>query len=271
MAVITLTSDWRNSDYYIGAVKGKIVSRKLSANIIDISHQVLPFNTMQAAFIIRNCYKYFPVGTVHIIAVNTLLSVKRPLLVVEKAGQFFICSDSGFAGLIFPEEDFDVYKVDIGDNVSGTFNSLDIYADVAVKLANGEKPGSFARISSDYLVQMPILPAIDTNLINGSIVYIDSYQNAITNINKETFERVGKGNPFRIFVQSNHYVIDKISKTYNTVPVGELVAVFNAEGLLEIALANGPVAELLDLKPNSAIRVKFLPGETDKKLQLSGE
>jgi len=270
MTVITLTSDWRNSDYYIGAVKGKIVSKDSSVNIIDINHQISPHNIMQAAFVLSNCYKEFPEGTIHIIAVNTILTVKRSLLIIEKNKQFFVCSDSGFPGLMFPTEDKDVYRMPVKIGEVSTFASLDVFVEVAIKLVKGDKISDFAKQCTDYIEQLPLLPTIDTNLINGSVIYIDSFQNVITNINKETFERVGKGHSFEIFLQSNHYIIDKISKTYNNVPTGELVAVFNSVGLLEIALANGPISELLDLRINSTIRIKFHPDKKENKLLLSG-
>jgi S-adenosylmethionine hydrolase len=250
MAVITLTSDWRNSDYYIGAVKGKIVSGNSAVNIIDINHQITPYNTMHAAFVVRNCYKEFPEGTVHLIAVNTILTSKRALLIIEKNKQFFICSDSGFPGLLFPSEDKDVYRVKAKKIEESTFASLNFYIDIALKLFQGDIISDFADLCTDYVEQTPLLPTIDSNLINGSVVYIDSYQNAITNINSETFERVGKGSSFQIFVQSNHYIIDKISKTYNKVPT---------------------VSELLDLRVNSTIRIKFFPDKKENKLLLSGE
>ena len=78
MAVITLTTDWRNHDYYVGAVKGKIVSRDPSTTIVDISHQVTSFNVMQAAFVLRNCYAEFPEHTVHIMGVNSSIYKFKP-------------------------------------------------------------------------------------------------------------------------------------------------------------------------------------------------
>lgn len=271
MAVITLTSDWRNSDYYIGAVKGKILSRDAQVNIVDISHQVLPFNSMQAAFILKNCYFEFPSGSVHIIAVNTVLSSKRGLLIIEKDKHYFLCSDSGFPDLLFPEEAKNVYRYSLANSESRLLNGLDAYIEAAIQLISGEAITEIAAPAKNYTQQKPLLPAIDTNLINGSVVYIDSYSNAITNINRETFEQVGKGHDFEIFIQSNHYIIDKISETYLDVPTGELLALFNASGLLEIAISNGPVAQLLDLKVNSIIRIKFNQKSSKNKLLLSGE
>jgi S-adenosylmethionine hydrolase len=105
--------------------------------------------------------------------------------------------------------------------------------------------------------QVPMLPTIDESLINGSVVYIDSFRNAITNIPRELFEKIGKNRPFDIFIQSNHYKINKINKTYNETSAGELLALFNSLNLLEIAISSGNVADLLNLNINSIIRIKF--------------
>lgn len=257
MAIFTLTTDWRNSDYYVGAVKGKILSNDITSVIVDISHQILPYNVMQAAFVLRNCYKEFPAGTIHLIGVNSVLSPKRNLLIIEKDKQFFLCSDSGFPDLIFPKQDFKVYKLSVDSKEGNTFASLDVFAKVAGKLAKGKKAEEIAEMTTDYLHQVPIRPTIDNHLINGSVVYIDSFSNAITNISRETFDRVGEGNEFEIYVQSNHYIIDRISDSYLNVTTGDLLALFNSSDLLEIAISNGPAAELLNLSINSTIRIKF--------------
>lgn len=271
MAVITLTTDWSRSDYYIGAVKGKLISGDSSLSIIDVSHQISSFNTMQAAFVLKNCYAEFPSGTVHILGVNSVLTPKRSLLIVEKDKHWFLCSDCGFPGLLFPEEDIKVYRVDIEKDKGNTFISLNIFADVALKLSKGKKPEEIGRMCEDYVKQFPLLPTIDKNLINGSVVYVDSYSNAITNINKDTFYRVGEKKSFEIYVSSNHYIIHKISKSYADATTGELVAIFNSADLLEVAVVNGPAAQLLNLKSNSPVRIKFLSEQKDNNLLLSGD
>lgn len=271
MAIITLTTDWRNSDYYIGAVKGKIVSQESSTTIVDISHQIAPFNTMQAAFVLKNCYKEFPEQTIHIVGVNTVLSKEKGVLIVEKDNRFFLCSDSGFPDLIFPNEEKKVYRLKIDEKVANTFASLDVFVGAAFQILSGKPPEEFAQVCTDYIKQMPFIPTIDSNLINGSVVFVDSYSNAITNITKEIFEHVGKNRPFEIFVQSNHYKVSKIVNSYLDVSVGELVALFNSGDLLEIAIVNGPAAELLNLSINSTIRIKFSNQRDINQLLLSGE
>jgi S-adenosylmethionine hydrolase len=271
MAVLTLTSDWRNSDYYVGALKGKIISQDPSTVIADISHQIAPFNIMQAAFVLRNCFYEFPIGTIHLVGVNAVLTAKRPLLILESREHYFLCSDTGFPGLIFPNQDVKVYRYNTGADEGNTFVSLGIFVDVAFKIIRGQKPESFAVECDDYLKQVPLRPTIDNKLINGGVVYIDSFSNVITNITRETFNRVGEGKGFELFVQSNHYVITKISDSYNDVPTGELVALFNSSDLLEIAIVNGPAAELLNLKINSTIRIKFNNKKAENNLLLSGD
>jgi S-adenosyl-L-methionine hydrolase (adenosine-forming) len=271
MAVITLTTDWWKSDYYVGAVKGKIVSRDVASVIVDISHQIAAYNIMQAAFVLRNCYQEFPVGTIHIVGVNSILSAKRSLLIIEKDKQYFLCSDTGFPGLIFPNQETKVYRYKVDSGTGNTFASLDIFVDVAFKIIKGEKIADFASECTDYIMQVPIRPTIDNNLINGSVVYIDSFSNAITNISRETFNRVGEGSGFELFAQSNHYVIDNISTSYADVATGELLALFNSSDLLEIAISNGPAAELLNLSVNSTIRIKFTGVKIENDLLLSGE
>jgi S-adenosyl-L-methionine hydrolase (adenosine-forming) len=271
MSFITITSDWRNSDYYLAAVKGRIYKHDPTINVIDITHQIVSYNNMQAAFVIRNCYNDFPEGTIHILAVNSLLSSKRSLLIIEKNKHFFLCSDSGYPDLIFPEDEKKVYQVKVKSSEIGTFSSFDVFVDTAFKIIGNNNVSDFAEPFTDFVHQTPLLPTIDNNLINGSVIYIDSYSNAITNINRETFERVGKGNAFEIYVQSNHYIINRISRSYLDVVTGELVAVFNSAQLLEIAISNGPAAELLNLRVNSAIRIKFSSKKDTNQLQLTGE
>ena len=123
----------------------------------------------------------------------------------------------------------------------------------------GEVQESFTR-------NTPIRATFENSRINGSIIYIDSYQNAISNISKELFFRVGKNRRFEIFVQSNYYKISKINNFYNETSVGELLAVFNSLDLLEIAINKGNAAELLALDLNSVIRIKFYDQEEQETI-----
>ncbi len=270
MAIITLITDWNKADYYIASVKGKILSKNPSVTIIDISHQIPSFNIAQAAFILRNCYYEFPKGTVHIIGVNTMINKNSPLLIIEKEGHFFLSNDNGIAGLLFGTEPDNVYAVKNKSMVFDTFNTLGIFVDIALKLVAGDDILSFSKSVKDFASQIPLRPVIEESQISGSVIYIDSYYNAITNITRELFERVSKKRPFEILIQSNQNKLRKLCETYSDVASGELLALFNSVGLLEIAINSGNAAGLLGLKINSAIRINFLKSNTPPELKMSG-
>ena len=256
MPIITLTTDWNKADYYIGAVKGVIYSNCTNATVVDISHQVKPFNIFQAAFILKNSYKYYPKGTVHIIGVKTDTSDNLKYTAAEFDGHYFLGTDNGIFSLLFKDNN-PVKYYSIKNIEHSNFPTLDIFSKIACQLINGEDIASLGNKVDEILRRVPLRATIEDNVITGSIVYIDSFQNAITNVSKDLFERVGNGKPFKIFVQSNHYVISKINKSYQETSVGELLAIFNSLNLLEIAINGGNAAELLNLDTNSSIRIKF--------------
>ncbi len=257
MPVITLTTDWNNNDYYLAAVKGQIISQCPEARIIDISHKIPAFSIRQAAFIVKNSYQHFPVGTIHIIGVNSATAPAGRCLVTEVEGHFFLTYDTGIFGQIFKNELEEIIEIDTSTHKFGIFPEFSVFSDIACKLANGVKPGSLGKPVNDYIKTVPLRAAIEDATIIGRVIYIDSYRNAITNITKDTFERIGQNRPFEIMVQTEGNRITKINKTYGETTLGELLALFNTIDLLEIAMNHGNVADLLALDTDSNVRIKF--------------
>jgi S-adenosylmethionine hydrolase len=99
---------------------------------------------------------------------------------------------------------------------------------------------------------------IDKDVIIGSIIFIDSYGNAISNITKEVFYRVFEGKDYRILIQSNKNYTENILQKYSDVPVGEMLARFNSLDLLEIAINGANVSELLSLNVGSVVRIDLV-------------
>jgi S-adenosylmethionine hydrolase len=261
MHIITLTSDWNENDYYVASLKGKLLSTCPEAQIIDLNHRIKPFHIAQAAFVVRNSYPHFPDHTVHIIAVNSEPEPDGPLLGARKENQYFLCADNGLLGLLGGSEPEVVVKLR-GKHMDqpGSFVSLTIFSDIACALATGTPLAELGEPTLTYDKQTPLRATIEENTITGSIIHIDSYQNAISNISRELFDRVGKGKPFTIYVQSKHYKINRINQRYNETGPGDLLAIFNSAGLLEIAIRNGNAAGLLKLTTDSTLRVEFKEG-----------
>jgi S-adenosylmethionine hydrolase len=265
MSIVTLTTDWRQNDFYVGAVKGTILSLAPDAKVVDLNHQIPPFNISMAAFVVKNAYNYFPEGAIHIIDVSTEPAEGQGFIAIKNNGHYFLFANNGIAGLLFqedPETAVSIDKFSIVDSTDSqsptitTFAGISVLAPAAAFLSSGENIEQLGS-KADLIKQVPLRPAIDESVISGSIIYIDSYQNTITNITRELFERIGRGRQFEILVQSNYYKIKRINKFYNETTPGELLALFNSLDLLEIAIYRGNAAELLNLSINSTVRIKF--------------
>jgi S-adenosylmethionine hydrolase len=255
MSIVTLTSDWNSDDYYSAAVKGKILSHCPDTIVFDITNQVPPFNIALAAFQLKHAYRHFPADTIHIIAVNSETKEKRPYIALKANNQYFIGYDNGIFGLIFDHDPEEIVSID--SSKAGTFPELSVFTEAACEII---RTGKISGLGSKYTrlyKQVSMLPAIDESVINGSVIYIDSYKNAFTNISRELFDQIGKGRPFEIFVQSNHNRIDRLNINYSDSSMGEMLALFNSLGLLEIAINEGNAADLLNLAHNSSVRIKF--------------
>jgi len=258
MHIITITSDWNDNDYYIASLKGKLLSACPDTTIVDITHRIKPFNTSQAAFVLRNSYHNFPEETIHIIAVNTEPEEGKKLLTARLNNQYFLCADNGIIGLLGTPGPELVVDIDAPEKPgSNSFISLSVFSEIACLLVKGKDMKELGTITESYIKQIPLRPTLEDHTITGSVIYVDSYQNAITNISREFFTHVGKGRAFKIYVQSKHYILEQINDRYNETPPGELLAIFNSVGLLEIAIRNGNAAGLLKLNTSSTIRIEF--------------
>jgi S-adenosylmethionine hydrolase len=255
MSIITLISDWNSDDYYSAAVKGRILSNCPDASVIDITNKIPPFNIAMAAFQLKHSYKHFPAGTIHLIAVNSETDDDHPMIAVKANEHYFIGCDNGIFGLLLESDPDEIVVLDSKD--AGTFPEWSVFAGAACKLAS---KGNLSELGQKYTrmnKRVPMLPAIEESMINGGVIYIDSYKNVITNISFELFQQIGKGRPYEILVQSNHYKINRLNKKYGDSSMGEMLALFNSIGLLEIAINRGNASDLLNLTLNSSIRIKF--------------
>ena len=251
MPVITLTTEWNPDDFYNGIIKGKICSLSPGSVIIDNAGSIAPFNISHASFIIRNTYNNYPKGSVHIICVHSESNKERDLLIVKARDHFFIGTDNGIFNLILNSEPDEVVKLDNKKNN----DELDIFAKAAAGLMAGKSLSELGEPVKGLSERVPLRATIDKDVIIGSVIFIDSYGNAISNITREVFYRVFENKDFRILIQSNKNYTSRISLKYSDVPVGEMLAMFNSLDLLEISINGADIAELLGISIGSAIRV----------------
>jgi len=253
MTYITLLSDWQEGSYYMGALKGRILSNNTDCTIIDLNNSVSSHNLSEALFILRNSYTNFPKGSIHCICVNT---TQNGFIYFSYEGHHFIGPNTGAWGLLFgetPATFYDISQIQISEL---SFPELSVYPLMINKITNNDLE-SILSVPFNIELLIPLRAAYDEHMIRANILYIDSYKNIITNVSKELFDRLQQNRTFEITIKTNHYKITKISETYNNVDEGELVAIFNSCNLLEIAMNNGELSELLGIDRNSSILIKF--------------
>jgi S-adenosyl-L-methionine hydrolase (adenosine-forming) len=259
MPIITLTSDWGLKDHYLGAVKGAIYRQLPDAHIVDVCHTIPAFDLNQAAFIIRNFYRDFPPGTIHILGINTEASIESPHTLVIHDDHYFIGADNGIFSLIFDETPQQIIDLDvIQDSDYFTFSDRDVFVKVACHVALGKPVSELGKPKKSVLQRISFKPVIDGNLIKGKVIYVDNYENVFTNITEPFFKSVVKGKKFVIMFRSASYRITTISKAYKDVVEGEMLALFSASGHLEIAINQGRASSLLGLRIDQPILIELL-------------
>ena len=259
MAIITLTSDWGLKDHYAGAVKGAILRHDPQARIVDISHNIPAFDLNQAAFIVRNFYRSFPEGTIHIIAINAEAAIETPHTMVCHHGQYFIAADNGIFSLIFDEKPERIIELDIiQESDYFTFPARDVFVKVACHIAAGNPVAELGHPKDKILQKMSFQPVIQGDMIRGKVIYIDNYENVYTNITEKLFRSVVKNQKFAITFRSASYRITQISQSYKDVGQGEMLALFSTSGYIEIAIREGKAGSLLGLKPDQLVTVEIL-------------
>mgnify|MGYP001213675975 CR=1 FL=1 len=260
MAIITLTTDLGTKDSYLASIKGAIYSQLEDVQIIDITHSIDPFNIQQAAFVLRSCYKDFPPGTIHVISVDDELSITNEHLAIKSGSYYFIGADNGLFSLLF-----DTIKADklVRLNISQssncqTFATKNIFVPAACHLARG---GTMEIIGSQVLdleiKRMELKPVFNKDMLKGSIIYVDHYGNAISNISRQDFIKYNKKGRFTILFGREDEQIIKISEKYKDVSISEKLAIFGENNFLQIAINQGRANKLLGLKLHDTIRIEF--------------
>ncbi|WP_405606112.1 S-adenosyl-l-methionine hydroxide adenosyltransferase family protein [Polaribacter sp. Asnod1-A03] len=271
MPFITLTTDFGTKDHFVGAVKGAIYSELSDAKIIDITHEISPFNITETAYILKNSYKSFPEGTIHIIGVDSELSDNNKHIALELDNHFFICPDNGIISMITSEiKPTRIVEINIHDRIESSFPVLDVFVQVACFIARGGNLTVIGKEITTFKKMVEIQPKVnqEKNKIIGGVVYIDNYGNVISNISKKMFQEIGKGRKFK--VNARRYSFTKIFKKYNEITDntnkqfdGEKLAIFNSAQYLEIAIYKsnlktvGGASTLLGLNYRDDITIDF--------------
>lgn len=243
-------------DYYVPVIKGAILCQSPGIQVVDITHQIKNYDIVQAAFVLKNAYRYYPAGTIHVVCVNQADTATQRYLALRYGGYYFIGPDNGIFSMVFEEHPEEIYSLD--QMQSGTFPHKTVIADAVAHILSHDGLASIGIAESEIIRRIAIQPVTGQDYIRGTIVHVDNYENVVVNINHFLFEKVRNNRPFGVFFK-RHDPITAISRHYAEVPPGEILCLFNSADYLEIAINMGKASSMLGLKVDDNIQIEFYP------------
>lgn len=258
---IVLLTDFGLEDAYVGIMKGVILNIAPDANIIDLTHNILPQNIKHGAYILKTSYKYFPEGSIFVCVIDPGVGSARRAIAIKFENYYFVAPDNGILSYLHPKDKIEnaihlnnpTYHL---HNVSSTFHGRDIFAPVAAHINNGILLDELGKnISSKSLISIP-KPYISINEfggILGEVLNIDRFGNLITSIEEKHLK---SNSDFKI--QFGNIRINKISKTFSDAKKGEVVAYIGSSGYLEIGKRDGNLVKEENIDLNDKIKVNKL-------------
>jgi len=245
MPLVTLTSDIGFQDYLVGAAKGRLLQINPAFQLIDVTHQLPPFNYTQSAYICRNAVKNFPAHTFHIILVNLFEHKTENLLLAFYEDQYLLCADNGLLTMIAEERPEIIIRLKADKKkIKNTLYCIDIMGQAIQAITEGKRLQDIGEPDIEIVEKNHLRPFTAPDFMEGQIIFIDNFENVIVNITREQFEAQRANRKFRIETRRNDD-IEGLSESYADVPEGEKLAMFNSAGYLEIAINKGNAAGLL--------------------------
>jgi S-adenosyl-L-methionine hydrolase (adenosine-forming) len=234
--IITLLTDFGHLDPYVGIMKGVILGICPHARLVDLTHEVAPYQIAQAAFHLQQSWPYFPERSIHLVVIDPGVGTLRRPILVEAANRFFIGPDNGVFSLLDPTE---VREISTHNPASTTFHGRDIFAPAAARLAAGAAPRDLGP-----LVATPTRPNRNTV---ATVLHIDRFGNIITSLRPAP----------NMQIQAGPHTITRHATTYADAPPGEPVLIQGSSGYLEIALNQSSAASLLGLQVGDPLQATY--------------
>jgi S-adenosyl-L-methionine hydrolase (adenosine-forming) len=235
-------------------MKGVIAMRAPGIPVVDVSHGIPAQNVMAGALVLRAAAPYFPAGTVHVAVVDPGVGTARRAICIATASARFVGPDNGLLTLAAPPAAAKRIVEITNDRHllwprSRTFHGRDVFAPAAAALAMGVAVDELGPDVGEVVSLGVPAPARDGNWLRGQVVYVDAFGNLATNIEAVSLPATVA----RVEIAGRR--IDGVVATYGAVPAGELLALVNSWGVLEIARRDGDARTLLGADVGAAVTV----------------
>lgn len=237
MKIVTFLSDFGDKDWFVAAVKGEILKITKNVIIVDMTHELTPYDIHSAAFLLKSVYSNFPSGTIHLCVIDPGVGGERKPIIVESGGYLFVGPDNGIFSYIY-DRDCKVYEIKCKETLSSTFHAREIFGPTAARLAKGLKPQQLGyRVKRFIKFEFPKMKK-KKGKIYGEIVYIDHFGNLITNVPNSIGVTAFSISKRKIFVKD----------FYGEGRHNEIIGIKGSSGFYEIARNQGSASEALRAK-----------------------
>lgn len=260
-ALITLTSDFGVKDAYVAQMKGVLLREApADARIVDLSHELRPFDVHEAALFLRASVPHFPEGTIHLVVVDPGVGTARRPIAARSQGQYFVGPDNGVFGYVLDRKSEGVHEIEAARvssaKLSSTFHGRDLFAPAAAALAQGRTLEDLGPALDAYQHLVFPLVEIHGDTLSGRVLHIDRYGNLITNLQASTLEAFLSGTALEdVVIQIADRHILGILDHYAQAKPGHLLGLIGSSGLLEVAAREASAAEKLGVEVGSPLRL----------------
>jgi S-adenosyl-L-methionine hydrolase (adenosine-forming) len=242
-------------------MKGVILNIAPDAEIVDICHSVQAFDVLDGALAIAQAYKYFPVGTIHVVVVDPGVGTARRPIILSTEREYFVAPDNGVLSMIYAREERLRVRHVTEEHyfirpVSQTFHARDVFSPVAGWLAKGVDGAKFGEEISDYVkFQAPKPKPVDSNTLRGVVLKVDRFGNLVTNFTPQDVPALFKtpAPAFKIVVGKRE--VTEINSAYSEGSPNEVFGILGSMGYLEIASNRAAAAQIVGVGKGSEVTI----------------
>jgi S-adenosylmethionine hydrolase len=261
--IITLTTDFGTRDWYVAAMKGVILGINPAARIVDLTHEIQSHNVLEGALFLRGSARYFPPGTIHVVVVDPGVGSERRPLCVKAAQHYYIAPDNSVLSLVVPpEEPLNAVAIEnaryLRPTVSATFHGRDVFAPAAAHVSLGVDMKELGpEVHEIGRLELPSPAMMDNGTAEVHVIHIDRFGNIITNMDRVSWENLTRsGDKIDVEIGIGSLVLNRISRTYEDVPLGAPLALWGSTDLLEISVNRGNAAKQTGLNVGDKVKIR---------------
>ena len=258
--IVTLTTDFGQRDPFVGVMKGVILGICLGATLIDLTHEIAPFDIREGRDALESAWRFFPIGTIHVAVVDPGVGGRRRALALESGGHYFVGPDNGLFSFALTGDEWSAVAIEAPDyrrsEVSRTFHGRDIFAPAAGHLAAGVPLQHLGTRITDPIQLAPPRCRRTGDEIVGEVIGTDRFGNLLTSVTADMVSELAPDGAIEVALAGR--AIRGLAASYEEGPLGVAAAIVGSGGRLEIFVKNASARAALGAAPGAEVTVRRL-------------